>query len=176
MSGGLDVLQMKEDDVTKMLAAGTHLGDSNVDYQMAQYVFKVKSDGVPIIQLRKTWEKLLLAARVVASIENPSDVCVLSHKQFGQVHTRTHTHSRNMMSLLSFVIASTKCLLLLLLLQRAILKFAHYTGANAIAGRFTPGTFTNQIQAAFREPRLLIISDPRTDQQVRKAVSLLQLL
>lgn len=52
-------------------------------------------------------------------------------------------------------------------LQRAILKFAYYTGANAIAGRFTPGTFTNQIQAAFREPRLLIVSDPRADHQVR---------
>merc|ERR1712080_534157 len=28
-----------------------------------------------------------------------------------------------------------------------------------------PGAFTNQIQAAFREPRLLLISDPRTDHQ-----------
>ena len=49
--------------------------------------------------------------------------------------------------------------------QRAILKFAHYTGAHPIAGRFTPGTFTNQIQKAFREPRLLIVSDPRSDHQ-----------
>ena len=30
--------------------------------------------------------------------------------------------------------------------QRAVLKFAHYTGATPIAGRFTPGAFTNQIQ------------------------------
>ena len=45
-------------------------------------------------------------------------------------------------------------------------KFAKYTGAGAIAGRFTPGTFTNQIQKAFREPRLLIVSDPIADQQV----------
>lgn len=30
--------------------------------------------------------------------------------------------------------------------QRAVLKFASYTGATAIAGRFTPGAFTNQIQ------------------------------
>lgn len=55
-----------------------------------------------------------------------------------------------------------------LLPQRAILKFAKYTGATPIAGRFTPGTFTNQIQAAFREPRLLIVSDPRTDHQVEQ--------
>merc|ERR1739846_165965 len=29
----------------------------------------------------------------------------------------------------------------------------------------TPGAFTNQIQAAFREPRLLIVTDPRADHQ-----------
>jgi len=132
MSGGLDVLAMKEDDITKLLAASTHLGDANVDFQMAQYVYKVKADGVPIINLRKTWEKLMLAARVLACIENPSDICVLSNRPFG---------------------------------QRAILKFARYTGAHPIAGRFTPGTFTNQIQAAFREPRILVVSDPRADHQ-----------
>merc|ERR1711972_831488 len=49
--------------------------------------------------------------------------------------------------------------------QRAALKFAYYTKSTPIAGRFTPGAFTNQIQAAFREPRLLIIMDPRADHQ-----------
>lgn len=33
--------------------------------------------------------------------------------------------------------------------QRAVLKFGHYTGATAIAGRFTPGAFTNQIQVRY---------------------------
>lgn len=51
------------------------------------------------------------------------------------------------------------------LLQRAVLKFASATGATTFHGRFTPGTFTNQIQAAFREPRLLIVTDPRADHQ-----------
>jgi small subunit ribosomal protein SAe len=54
--------------------------------------------------------------------------------------------------------------------QRAVLKFAHYTGATAIASRFTPGTFTNQIIKQFREPAVLIVTDPRTDAQaVREA-------
>lgn len=69
--------------------------------------------GVYIINLRRTWEKLLLAARAIAAIENPSDVCVISARPYG---------------------------------QRAVLKFASYVGATPIAGRFTPGTFTNQIQ------------------------------
>lgn len=49
--------------------------------------------------------------------------------------------------------------------QRAVLKFAHYTGCQSIAGRFTPGTFTNQITKQFKEPRVLIVTDPRTDSQ-----------
>jgi small subunit ribosomal protein SAe len=50
--------------------------------------------------------------------------------------------------------------------QRAVLKFAQYTGSTAMAGRHTPGTFTNQMQTSFSEPRLLIVTDPRTDHQV----------
>lgn len=34
--------------------------------------------------------------------------------------------------------------------QRAVLKFAAYTGATPIAGRFTPGAFTNQIQVCIQ--------------------------
>lgn len=84
MSGGLEVLSLKEDDVTKMLAAGTHLGTSNVNFQMEQYVYKRRQDGVNIINLRRTWEKLLLAARAIVAIENPADVFVISSRQYGQ--------------------------------------------------------------------------------------------
>lgn len=45
------------------------------------------------------------------------------------------------------------------------MKYANYTRATPIAGRFTPGAFTNQIQQAFREPRLLVVTDPLTDHQ-----------
>lgn len=46
--------------------------------------------------------------------------------------------------------------------QRAVLKFAQYTGAHAIAERHTPETFTNQFQTSFSEPRLLILTDPES--------------
>lgn len=132
MSGGLDILALKEDDVTKMLAATTHLGSDKVNFQMEQYVFKRRPDGVNIINIGRTWEKLLLAARAIAAIEHPQDVYVISSRLYG---------------------------------QRAVLKFANYTKSSAIAGRFTPGAFTNQIQKAFREPRLLVVTDPLTDHQ-----------
>jgi len=132
MSGGLSVLSLKQEDVAKFLSCHTHLGANNLDYQMESYIYKRRSDGVHIINLRKTWEKILLAARAIVAVENAADVCVISNRQYG---------------------------------QRAVLKFAAATGATPIAGRFTPGTFTNQIQAAFREPRLLVITDPRVDHQ-----------
>lgn len=132
MSGGLDVLALRESDVTKMLAATAHLGSENVNFQMEQYIFKRRSDGVHIINLGRTWEKLLLAARAIAAIEHPHEIFAISSRSYG---------------------------------QRAVLKFAHYTGATPIAGRFTPGAFTNQIQTTFREPRLLIVTDPLSDHQ-----------
>ena len=50
--------------------------------------------------------------------------------------------------------------------QRAVLKFAAATTATAVACHLSPpGTVTNQIQAAFPELRLLVITDPRTDHQ-----------
>jgi small subunit ribosomal protein SAe len=74
MSGGSDLFALKEEDVTKMLAATTHLGSESVNFQMEQYVYKRRPDGVHIINLGRTWEKLLLAARAIAAIENPTEV------------------------------------------------------------------------------------------------------
>lgn len=99
---------------------------------MQQYVYKRRPDGLYIINLKKTWEKLLLAARAIVAIDDPADVYAVSTRVYG---------------------------------QRAVLKFSAATGATSIAGRFTPGAFTNQSQAAFREPKLLVITDPRADHQ-----------
>nr|XP_043635660.1 40S ribosomal protein SA-like [Erigeron canadensis] len=134
-----DGLSTKEADVRMMLAAEVHLGTKNCDFQMERYVFKRRNDGIYIINLGKTWEKLQMAARVIVAIENPQDIIVQSARPYG---------------------------------QRAVLKFAQYTGCNAIAGRHTPGTFTNQLQTSFSEPRLLILTDPRTDHQPIKEAAL----
>ncbi|KAG5209323.1 hypothetical protein JEQ12_016888 [Ovis aries] len=110
MSAVLDVLQMEEGGVLKFLAVGTHVGGTNLDFQMEQYTYR-----------RKSYGKLLLAACAIVAFENPADVTML--------------------------------------------KFVAATGAIPITGHFSPGTFTNQIQAAFREPRLQLVTDPRADHQ-----------
>jgi len=126
------VLRANEHDVQKLLACHAHLGTKNVTAGMKRYVFGASKDGVNIIDIHTTWEKLILAARIIVAIENPQDVVAVSTRVFG---------------------------------QRAILKYSTYTGAQYLAGRFTPGTFTNQIQGKFLEPRVLIVTDPRTDHQ-----------
>jgi small subunit ribosomal protein SAe len=124
--------EQKKKDFQLMLACSTHLGTKNLDFQMTRYVWKRKPDGIHIINLGKTYDKLLLAARIIVAVENPADVAVISARPYG---------------------------------QRSILKYCQYTGATPIAGRFTPGTFTNQITNKFQEPRLLLLTDPRTDHQ-----------
>jgi small subunit ribosomal protein SAe len=50
--------------------------------------------------------------------------------------------------------------------QRAVIKYAKYTGATATSSsRWTPGTLTNQNTKQFKEPKLLIVADPRSDRQ-----------
>lgn len=122
----------RNEDISKMLKCNTHLGTKNCDVLMKPYVFSRRNDGVHLINIANTWDKIQLAARVIAAIENPADVVAISARPYG---------------------------------QRAVLKFSQYTGCQAIAGRWTPGQLTNQIQRKYQEPRLLIVTDPRTDAQ-----------
>merc|ERR1719361_3162749 len=96
---------------------------------MNRYIWKRRPDGVHIINLEKTWAKMVLAARILVTVREPSDICVMSTRTFG---------------------------------QRGAIKFAHYTGATALVGKWVPGTFTNPQNKAFFEPRLLIVDDPST--------------
>ncbi|KDE09483.1 40S ribosomal protein S0 [Microbotryum lychnidis-dioicae p1A1 Lamole] len=131
-------LQATEEDISLLLTAQAHIGAKSVEKKMVPYVFKRRADGINIINLGKTWEKLVFAARIIAAIENPNDICVISARPYG---------------------------------HRAVLKFAANTGAQAIAGRFTPGNFTNYITRSFKEPCLIIVTDPRVDHQAIREAS-----
>lgn len=131
-------LTPKEEDFQRMIAAEVHIGTKIANDQMKDYIWVRRQDNVHVLNIGKTWDKIMLAARVIAAIDNPADVCAISARPYG---------------------------------QRSVLKFAQFTGCSAIAGRFTPGTFTNQITKQFKEPRLLIITDPRTDHQPVKESS-----
>ncbi|KAF4126378.1 small subunit ribosomal protein SAe [Geosmithia morbida] len=131
-------LSATSNDIELLLASQAHLGSKNLQVHMEPYLWKTRADGVNVINIGKTWEKIVLAARIIVAIENPADVCVISARPYG---------------------------------QRAALKFASHTGASPIAGRFTPGSFTNYITRSFKEPRLIVVTDPRTDAQAIKEAS-----
>lgn len=130
-------LGLTEEDVKKMLACSVHLGDTHLDSGMSRYVTGRNEVGAHIIDIRKTWEKLVLAARAIVPYEVSSDIVVLGLNR-------------------SFATPIS---------QRAVLKFSKYVGSKSIAGRFTPGTFTNQQQNNYLEPHVLIVSDPLKDYQ-----------
>lgn len=84
MSGGLDIFALTDDEAMKLIVCESHLGTKNLDFQMEHYIWKRRNDGVYIINIKKTWEKLLIAARAIAAIENPSDVVLVSAMPFAQ--------------------------------------------------------------------------------------------
>jgi len=124
----------REDDLVNMLAAEVHVGTNNCTKMMESYVFRRNKEGIYYINLSKTWEKLMVAARIIAAVQhkNPKDVLIVSSRPYA---------------------------------QRAILKFATYTKANYLGGKWVPGTLTNQNTKKFQEPRLVIVADPRLDHQ-----------
>lgn len=102
----------REQDLVNMIAAEVHVGTQNVSEQMKSYVYKRNKDGVHYLDLAKTWEKLMVAARIIAAAQakNSKDVLIVSSRPYA---------------------------------QRAILKFATYTGSNYLGGKWVPGTLTN---------------------------------
>jgi len=124
----------RDEDLVNMLAAEVHVGTNNCTKMMEGYVFRRNKEGIYYINLAKTWEKLMVAARIIAAVQakNPKDVLIVSSRPYA---------------------------------QRAILKFATYTEANYLGGKWVPGTLTNQNTKKFQEPRLVIVADPRLDHQ-----------
>jgi hypothetical protein len=51
--------------------------------------------GTHIFNLLKTWEKLVLAARIIASVENPSDVAAICASTYGQRAVLKFAHVSN---------------------------------------------------------------------------------
>jgi len=137
MSTAFAYSETRSEDLALMLASETHVGTLNCSRKMKPYIY-TRNKGIYYLNLAKTWEKLMIAARIIAAVDNPKDVLIISNRQFA---------------------------------QRAILKYATYTGANYFGGKWTPGTLTNQNTKKFQEPRLIIVCDPRSDHQAVKEAS-----
>jgi small subunit ribosomal protein SAe len=122
-------LNQKEEDIKMLIVAGCHFGGKKITKQMRKYVFTVRQDGIAVFDVNKIYEKIQVAARIIASVD-PDSVISVSAKPAG---------------------------------QRAVYKFGHFTKTQTVTGRWSPGMLTNQTTKKFIEPRLLIVTDPRTD-------------
>ena len=122
-------LSKKEDDIKNLIIAQCHLGGKKITKQMRKYVYKIRSDGVAMFDVNKIYEKIQIAARIIASVD-PESVISVSSREAG---------------------------------QRAVYKFGHFTKTQVVTGRWSPGMLTNQTTKKYVEPRLLIVTDPRTD-------------
>jgi small subunit ribosomal protein S2 len=113
------------------LAAGLHIGTQQKTKDMERYIYRVRADGLYVLDVRTTNDRIEAAAKFLARYD-PDDILVVSTRQYGQAPVK---------------------------------KFGKITGAKTIPGRFIPGTLTNPNYAKFIEPKVLVVTDPRSDSQ-----------
>ena len=98
---------------------------------MEKYIFRVRSDGLYVLDIQKTDERIRQIAKLLARYD-PEDILVVATRQYGQAPVK---------------------------------KFGEVTGAKTIPGRFIPGTLTNPTYHKFIEPKVIVVTDPRSDAQ-----------
>jgi len=115
----------------KYLAAGLHIGTQQKTGDMERYIYRVRSDGLYVLDVRKTNDRIIEASKFLSKYD-VDDILVVSTRQYGQAPVK---------------------------------KFGQVTGAKTIPGRFIPGTLTNPNYGKFIEPKVLVVTDPRSDSQ-----------
>ena len=73
-----------EEDIKLLLASKAYIGTKNINDSMKEYAFGRSQEGVYYHNVQKTWEKIMLAARVIASVSNPADVLAVSYRLYTQ--------------------------------------------------------------------------------------------
>ncbi len=121
----------------KYLSAGMHIGMKQRTEDMSRFIYKVRPDGLAVLNIRETDRRLKQVANMIAQHDN---VLVVSRKGIG---------------------------------RKPVRMFGEATGYDAVPGRLIPGSLTNPDYRFFKEPDLVVISDPIADAQaLREAVSM----
>ena len=134
-------LSKKEEDIKNLIIAGCHLGGKKITKQMKKYVYTIRKDGIAIFDVNKIYEKIQVAARIIIYEKIQVAARIIASVDPDSVISVSSREAG----------------------QRAVYKFSHFTKTQAVTGRWSPGMLTNQTTKKYVEPRLLIVSDPRTD-------------
>lgn len=117
--------------ITTLLSAGIHIGTRIKTGEMSPFVFRVRPDGLFVLDVKKTDERIRTAAKFLAQFD-PSKIVVVSARLYGKT---------------------------------PVSKFCEVTSAVPIVGRFMPGLLSNPSYGGHMEPEVILVSDPRADQQ-----------
>jgi len=110
---------------------GVCIGSKIKVKHMERFIYRLRPDGVYLIDINHVIERLNIAARFISYFK-PEEVVVVS----------THVYGIN-----------------------PVQKFCEYTRCIPIVEHFEPGTFTNPSLKEYLEPELILVSDPRYDNQ-----------
>jgi len=65
------------------LTSGVHIGTQQKSADMKEFIFKVRSDGLYVLDVKKTDERLRVAAKFMSRFE-PARILIVSARQYGQ--------------------------------------------------------------------------------------------
>ncbi|MGA1847740.1 MAG: 30S ribosomal protein S2 [Thermoplasmatota archaeon] len=69
------------------LTSGVHIGTQQKSADMKDFIFKVRSDGLYVLDIKKTNERIKVAANMIARYK-PEEILVVSARQYGQKPVR----------------------------------------------------------------------------------------
>jgi len=70
------------------LTSGVHIGTQQKSKDMKRFIFKVRSDGLYVLDIKKTDERIRVASSFLARYD-PKDILVVSARQYGQKPVKT---------------------------------------------------------------------------------------
>ncbi|MEN6611542.1 MAG: 30S ribosomal protein S2 [Methanoregulaceae archaeon] len=125
--------------VEEYLAAGVHIGTQQKSQDMKRYIYRVRGDGLYILDIRETDQRIKTAAKFLNKF-NPTEILVVTSRQYGQYPAKKFADTVGAMSL---------------------------TG-RFIPGTLTNPNLNKQGLHQYLEPKVIVVTDPIGDTQVIK--------
>merc|ERR1712169_103251 len=69
-------------DIEMLLSAQCHLGSKNLQVHMEPYLWKTRPDGINVINIGKTWEKIVLAPRLIVVTDPRTDAQAIKEASY----------------------------------------------------------------------------------------------
>lgn len=77
-------LNKREKDIFRLIQSDCHIGSRNYNVQMKRFIHHITKEGVPIFKVDETYERIKLAARIIAGVSDLTEVFAISSREFGQ--------------------------------------------------------------------------------------------